>query len=290
MVAFFQSFYWLFVYRPKVIISFGGYLSVPVVFSGFIQSIPIVSHEQTLNLGLSNKINAFFSKKMCVSWPSVLKRIKGDNIVLTGLPLRSAILKPESHEIYSQLKKENLPIVFITGGNQGSHFINNLVKDALAELLVGYVLIHQVGVSEKYHDLQKIEEEIRKLPGILQKRYIIKQHFSPDEIGGIYLVSDIVVGRSGINTVSELLYLKKKAILIPLPFSAAKEQQENAKLLEGAGLAIVLNQYQTSKKTLIETLFKIQSLKINTRVYVEYENLFPKASKKIADEIWQLIK
>jgi len=79
--------------RPKVVFSFGSYVSVPVVFSAWLLGIPIMMHQQTLVKGKADSINSRFAKKIAVSWESSLDDFSGDKTVLTGNPLRQDIFK-----------------------------------------------------------------------------------------------------------------------------------------------------------------------------------------------------
>lgn len=65
-IGFIQSFYYLIKFKPTVILSFGGYVALPVALAGWMLKIPIVTHEQSVVPGLANKIIFKFAKKsMC---------------------------------------------------------------------------------------------------------------------------------------------------------------------------------------------------------------------------------
>jgi UDP-N-acetylglucosamine--N-acetylmuramyl-(pentapeptide) pyrophosphoryl-undecaprenol N-acetylglucosamine transferase len=63
-----------------------------------------------------------------------------------------------------------------------------------------------------------------------------------EEMHKIYAAVDLIISRSGASTISELLYLKKPAILIPLPSSAGGHQKENAKILSETGAAVLFEE------------------------------------------------
>jgi len=71
-----QSFYYLLKFKPNVILSFGGYLALPVALAGWILRIPIVTHEQSVIPGLATRIITHFAKKICVSWPQTMEMLK----------------------------------------------------------------------------------------------------------------------------------------------------------------------------------------------------------------------
>src|SRR3989344_4966493 len=81
--------------RPQAILSFGSYVAAPVVVAGWILGIPIITHEQTLRSGLSNKLIARFSKKIAVSWEESLEHFPKNKTVLVGNPIRADLLNLE---------------------------------------------------------------------------------------------------------------------------------------------------------------------------------------------------
>lgn len=217
--------------KPDVILGFGGYVSLPVIISAFILKIPVVIHEQTLEAGFANKLASKFAKKICISWESSNKFFPKEKIVLTGNPLRKEILTGKKRKKERKDKK----IIYITGGSSGSHFINVMIENTLDKLLKDYFIIHQVGDS-KYQDYQRLNEKKKKLNKDFSKSYVLAKHFSAKETVKIINNSDLVIGRAGINTITELIYLEKPALLIPLPVAQKNEQLNNSKFLRTLGL------------------------------------------------------
>ena len=80
-------------FNPDVVVTFGGYVGLPVALASSILKIPVVLHEQTQNAGLSSKLIAKVASVICVSFDSSLKHFKQKNVVLTGNPIREEILK-----------------------------------------------------------------------------------------------------------------------------------------------------------------------------------------------------
>ena len=91
-LGFIQSLKILRKIKPEVVLGFGGYISLPVVLAAAFLKIPIVIHEQTLEAGFANKIEAKFARKICISWQSSEKYFPKEKTVLTGNPLRQVIL------------------------------------------------------------------------------------------------------------------------------------------------------------------------------------------------------
>jgi UDP-N-acetylglucosamine--N-acetylmuramyl-(pentapeptide) pyrophosphoryl-undecaprenol N-acetylglucosamine transferase len=252
--GFFQAFWLLLRVRPKLIISFGGYLAAPVVLAGFFLRIPAVTHEQTVVSGWANRFISLFAKKIFVSWKQSLRFFPAKKTILTGNPLRQAIFEVRTKRF---LFPDDFPVVYITGGKQGAHFINEALRASLSQFLKRYNIIHQTGSSSTYRDYQKLTILKSHLPKKLARRYLVQEYFGEDEIGAVFDACSLVVGRAGANIIYEIATLGKPAILIPLPSTSHNEQVENAKMLEKAGLAKVILQKNLSSQLLLDTLSKV---------------------------------
>ncbi len=245
-----KSFLILIEFRPDVVVGFGGYVSIPVVLCAFILKIPVVIHEQTMEAGLANKLVCRFAKKICISWNSSRQYFPKSKVVFTGNPIRNFPILNSQFSIFSN----KLPTIYITGGSSGSHFINVLIEEIIKELLKTYNIIHQVGDAHEFHDFNRLEQIKKSLPEELRDNYILEKFIDPSEIGDLINSSSLIITRSGMNTVTELIYFEKPAILIPLPFSQNGEQLKNAKFLEKIGLGIVLQQSGLNQKKLLQTI------------------------------------
>jgi len=252
-LAFVYAFFFLAKTRPGVFLSFGGYVSVPIVVAGWIWRIPILTHEQTTVLGLANKINSFFASKVLVSFPESLRYFPRQKVVLTGNPIRKEIFSSRVSPIASHMSSEKLPLIYITGGNQGAKIINQAVVEILPKLLEKYRVIHQCGKL----DYQRLQTPDSRLTARLKKRYLLTDYVGLQDIGWVLNRADLVISRSGANIVSDLAALGKVAILIPIPWTSENEQVKNAALLVKAGTSIVLLQLDLSGQSLLEKVKKV---------------------------------
>jgi UDP-N-acetylglucosamine--N-acetylmuramyl-(pentapeptide) pyrophosphoryl-undecaprenol N-acetylglucosamine transferase len=253
--------------KPDIVLGFGGYISMPVIISAFILKIPIVIHEQTLEAGFANKMSSKFAKKICISWKSSEKFFPKEKIVLTGNPLRKKILEVKNkNKNKSKIKK-----IYITGGSSGSHFMNILVENSLSRLLGNYSIVHQTGES-KYEDFERLKEKKEKLNKDLVDNYKIVKFLSSVDAANLISSVDLVIGRAGINTVTELIYLEKPALLIPLAVSQKSEQLKNAMFLKDLGLGEVLKQKELSEdifcSMVSNMLGKIETYKLKENIFI----------------------
>jgi UDP-N-acetylglucosamine--N-acetylmuramyl-(pentapeptide) pyrophosphoryl-undecaprenol N-acetylglucosamine transferase len=229
-------------YRPNIILSFGGYVALPVVLVGKIFGIRVVTHEQTLSLGLANKIIERLADKVLVSYPQQADQ----RHVYTGNPIRREIL-----EVGNCHPRKNL--IFVTGGNQGSHVLNMALMEALPTLLKKYSVVHQTGDS-KFGDYDNLYNRYKN-----NKNYKIYRFLSGKEMAENLSLASLVICRSGANTVTELRYLGKPAILVPIFWSGGNEQVKNAQIIVRAGQGEMLTEDQLSSRSLVTLVNKMFS-------------------------------
>jgi len=285
--GFILSFYHLARIKPDVILSFGSYVGVPVVIAGWLLRILIVIHEQTTVVGLGNKINSFFARKICVSWPQNLDHSTKSKTILTGNPIRHDIFKTNK-AILSTLKFEKgKPLILVTGGNQGSHRINVAIEGALEKLLAKYNLFHQTGHLATFGDFERLEEKRDKLPAKLKDNYHLKKYVTGEEWGTLLSKADLVISRAGINTITELLALGKPQLLIPIPWLPGDEQTKNAQIVQKIGLTEILHQDDLTPNNLFE---KIETMMAKIQKYRQAGDknkslIIKNATQKIVDEL-----
>jgi UDP-N-acetylglucosamine--N-acetylmuramyl-(pentapeptide) pyrophosphoryl-undecaprenol N-acetylglucosamine transferase len=262
--GFSQAFHVVRNYQPDVVLSFGGYVSVPVAYAARLFRIPIVVHEQILGAGLANKVAAKFAKKVCVSWEQSTRFFPKEKVVLTGNPVRSVLTlsKDRPHPVPPLSSKRapshslsplpflseegsaasKKPMIYVTGGSGGAHAINVLIEGCLEKLLERFTVVHQTGDAQEFGDFDRLTAIRAQLPEALQKRYILAKFVPPAEVFTILQTAALVISRSGMNTVTELLSFNKPCLLIPLPFGQKNEQLENALFVKKLGLGEVAEQ------------------------------------------------
>lgn len=255
-LSFFQSLYLLLKVKPDVVMSFGGYVALSVSLTAYLLKIPIITHEQTHVLGLTNRIISRFAKVMCLSWQNTKNVPIATKIVLTGNPIRTSIISPKKSKLVNFGNKD-LPLVYITGGSLGSQSINKVIRQTLPFFASHFRIIHQCGSAEGGKDYFFLLKRRNSLPRSVQKNYRLTKHIDSADIGGVIHESLFIVGRSGANTVAEITILGKPAIFIPLPWAADNEQEQNARVLVGRGSAIIIKQEDFTNGKFKETLQEI---------------------------------
>lgn len=230
-------------FRPDVVLSTGGYAAVPIGLAARLLHQPLVVHEQTVRLGLANRLLVHGATRIAISESSTMdllpRAVRGRTIV-TGNPIRPVLLSGEAARAGATLDLHgfdpDMPVVYVTGGAQGSVQINRLVAECLPWLLRRANVIHQCGAA----NTEAMAEQAERLPETLAARYRAVGFISgglPD----VLALTDVVISRSGAGTVAELTALGKPAVLLPLSSSAGNEQVHNARRLRDVGAAEVLD-------------------------------------------------
>lgn len=270
-------------FQPDVVLTFGGYIVVPVAIAAKMLRIPVVMHEQTLRAGLANKIVSKVADKICISWEYSARLFPAAKTVMTGNPLRKEFLE---HTDKAPIRSNNKhPLIYITGGSGGAHGINVLVERSLEKLVEKNLVIHQTGDAKEFGDYDRLRRLKSIMTPHLQKRYEVTKFVPSDQVVSMLLNADLVIARSGIGTVSELLYLGKPCMLIPLPHGQHNEQLLNAQFVQSTGLGEVVDQESLTPDTFYE---KVEAMLANIAEYkshaVETHKLIHRdAAQKIID-------
>lgn len=252
-VGFLQALYVTFKEKPDVVLSFGGYVAVPVVISAYLLSIPVIIHEQTLISGLANTLTGYFATKIAVSFLKEYNFSK-EKVVLTGNPIRKEVISPTYTRSPVQqfvLSAKGWPLLLITGGNQGSHIINQAIFEILNDLTNFAYVLHQSGDSV-YQDFERLEKQKKQIAN--PQRYLVKKWLDADEMGFSLKRADLAIARAGMNFLQEAAYYGVPTLVIPIPYLYQDEQNINAKFFEKLKLVKILPQNKLTPKSLLKRL------------------------------------
>lgn len=242
-VGFIGALWILLWYRPTMIMSFGGYVALPVVLAAWLLGIGVITHEQTEDLGLANKIIARFARVVLLARKS-------------GVPIRSMLFYPPEQTSFSIEGKH--PFLYITGGSTGAQSLNALIFPVVNALTKSFTLVHQVGAG----DLERARGIQESLSPETRSRYVIANYFDAADLAWIYHHASLLVGRAGANTVAEAAALGIPSLFIPLPWAAGDEQSKNAQKLVHEGMAVVCEQKSlTTRSLLIQIQDMMRSIK-----------------------------
>lgn len=241
--------------KPNVFVSFGGYIAVPIAIASWIHRVPLITHEQTRSVGISNQLIGRLANKVAVSHPESQQYFPKHKVTVTGNLIRKQLLKKSAPKPSWYSTDSTLPLLYITGGSQGSEVINATVSQSLTRILRDWIVIHQCGAASQTRSyLRELERRKSQLNRAQKNRYFIKEWITEQELAWIYKHAKAAISRAGANTTQELTYYKLPAVLIPLPFSHFQEQQKNAEALAQTGGTFIIAQKNLSPDSLLETL------------------------------------
>ncbi len=233
-------------YRPDVVFSKGGFVSVPVVFAAKHYKIPVIIHESDMTPGLANKLAIPKAVKVCHNFPETAQYLPKNKSVYTGSPIRGELLTGNKLAGLDMCHfTANKPVIMVIGGSLGAVAVNNAVRSALPELLKNFQIVHLCGKG-------KVDASLENTPGYIQFEYI------KAELKNLFAMADIVISRAGANAICELLALKKPSILIPLSANASRgDQLLNAASFNKQGFSEVIEEENLTDELLINTVNKV---------------------------------
>lgn len=224
-----QSFFVLSKFKPNLVVSAGGFVSVPLIWVAWILGIPVYLHQEDLKIGLANLLMAPFARSVTAVFPETAKRFPHPRARAVGNPVREEVLKA------SEIPKEEarrrfgfspgLPVLLVLGGGTGALGLNRAISADRSELIKSFNIIHIVG---------KGKGEAKKENG-----YFSAEFLGREELPYAFAAADIALSRAGMGTISELAALNLPVVLAPIYKS---HQEENAAYLSKKGAAFVLNE------------------------------------------------
>ena len=230
-------------YRPDIVFSKGGFVSVPVVLAAKHYKIPVIIHESDMTPGLANKICIPAAKKVCCNFPETLNYLPKDKAVLSGSPIREELLTGDrlSGLQYAGLSA-NRPVILVIGGSLGSVTVNHAVRSILPKLLSQFQVIHICGKGN-------LDESLIGTSGYVQYEYVDKP------LRHLFAAADLTISRAGANSICEILALRKPNILIPLSAAASRgDQILNANSFAKQGFSTVLEEEVLTSDTLYQAV------------------------------------
>ncbi len=230
-------------YKPDIVFSKGGFVSVPVVVAAHRLHIPVVVHESDITPGLANKLCFPYAAKICCNFPETLNYLPKEKSVLTGSPIRAELLSgSKAAGLALTGFSGSKPVLLIIGGSLGSVKINTSVRSCLADILSTFDIIHICGKGN-------IDHALTTTNGYKQYEYVSA------ELKDLFALSDVVISRAGANTICELLALKKPNILIPLSSAASRgDQVLNAASYKKQGFSCVLTEEELTDSSLLAAI------------------------------------
>lgn len=224
--------------KPKLVFAKGGFVSVPVAYGAWLHHVPLLLHESDITLGLANKLCAPVAKVVCTTFPEAAIAL-GQKGVCTGTPLRPELMCGRRGDGLALCGfSADRPVLMMMGGSLGATSVNAVLRAALPLLTLRFQVLHVCGKGN-------LDDSLNGLPGYKQFAFL------QQELPHAFAAADVLLSRAGSNTLSEILALRKPALLVPYPATASRgDQIANAHSMERRNLAAVLPQEQLTPETL----------------------------------------
>lgn len=240
-VGIIQSYCRMLTLRPDVVFSKGGFVALPVVVGAWLNRIPVIAHESDISPGLANRLSFPFVNKICVTFDVAINHFKQkDKVEVTGTPIRQQLFQGNKEKGLALCGfDQKKPTLLVVGGSLGSDVLNKAVRDALHELMHRYQVIHLCGKGKR-SDV------------VTNNSLYYQLEYANEELPDLLAASDVVISRSGANSLYELLALAKPHVLVPLSLKASRgDQIQNANYFKKKGISTVIDEESLSAETLL---------------------------------------
>jgi UDP-N-acetylglucosamine--N-acetylmuramyl-(pentapeptide) pyrophosphoryl-undecaprenol N-acetylglucosamine transferase len=231
-----------------------------------------------------------FSRYVALSYDMSDRYFRSNKIVITGNPIRSEIINGNRARGYERWGfTESRPTVLIVGGSQGAKAVNDAVLRVLPEMAQMAQVLHITG-HNLYEDALDLAGEQGFKSG--RHRYVAVPFLNRAEMADAYAVADIVISRSGANSITEMAATKKVVIFVPLARSANNHQYMNAYEIAKIGGALVLEESNLGGHLLTEKITQLlHNKELRTQLQEKIHTFYnPQAAAKIAEGIMKMIE
>jgi UDP-N-acetylglucosamine--N-acetylmuramyl-(pentapeptide) pyrophosphoryl-undecaprenol N-acetylglucosamine transferase len=280
IAAFFQSIKILHKTKPNIIIAAGSYISVPVVWAGAFLKIPVLVHQQDIQIGLANKLMSRHAKKITVSLKDSLENFPKEKTVYTGNPVREEIFARQNFKnIKEKYKLEDLPTILFIGGGTGAKPISQAVINHLEDLLEFSNIFHITGKNKKID----VQNNIKNIHRYYQLDFVGKEIFA------IMDFVDLIISRAGMSTLSELAVLGKPTIIIPMPNT---HQEKNANVFYKNNAAVIVQQKYLNDNSFVKIILdlinkkpRLDNLSLNIKKMIPQD-----AAERVSEVVMDIIE
>ena len=237
-------------FKPQVAVGVGGYASGPTLNKAAAMGVPCLIQEQNSYAGVTNKLLAKKAAKICVAYEGMERFFPADKIILTGNPVRQALLdttitREEAIKTFGLDPAKKT--ILLVGGSLGARTINESVLQHLD--LVKGTDVQFIWQTGKYYSAEIAKRlEGQNIPNLVVTDFIT-------DMGAAYKAADLVISRAGASSISEFCLIGKPVILVPSPNVAEDHQTKNALALANRDAAIYVKDAE-APTTLLELAVK----------------------------------
>ena len=243
--------------KPDIVMGTGGYVSGPVLREAAKLGIKTAIHEQNAFPGITTKMLASKVDRVMLAMPEAEKHINVKrDYVITGNPVRQDFLNLDKSTARKNLQLDNRPVILSFGGSLGARAINESVAELIANNWQEgkYIFIHSTGASgyDAFINTLTTKGVNVNAENVRILKYI-------DNMAECMAAADLVIGRAGAITLTELEAAGRASILIPSPYVAENHQFHNAMTLKTKNAAEVIEEKNLNGETLTKAVNELLS-------------------------------
>jgi UDP-N-acetylglucosamine--N-acetylmuramyl-(pentapeptide) pyrophosphoryl-undecaprenol N-acetylglucosamine transferase len=238
-------------FKPHAVLGTGGYASFPALRAASSLKIRVLVHESNAYPGITTRAAAKRADAVLVGMESCRAAYKDQSRVhVVGTPVRPEFFSAGRMSARETLRLDNRPVVYSTFGSQGARDMNRIMLEMMKLEGGEWQHIHAAG-PKRVDALAKTAAEQGLVFGGETGLRLMGYMYTQAEA---FAAADVIISRAGAATLAELAAAGKPAILIPSPNVVADHQTANAKMIEGAGGAVVLPEAGLTAETLYNTV------------------------------------
>ncbi len=229
--------------KPRAVLGMGGYVSGPVCLAARLCGKRLLVHEQNAVSGYTNRILKRFANRVMEAVPGTFAQ--ASDVVHTGNPVRREILAIDVPQQRLGARLSDAAIrVLVLGGSQGAKTLNEIVPRALQSVQAELQIRHQAGAKWLSETQQHYRDGAHEISVV---QFI-------EEMAEAYAWADLVICRAGAMTVAELAATGVASILVPFPHAVDDHQTANARHLETAGAALIMQESSLNETNLADVV------------------------------------
>lgn len=236
-------------FRPDLVVTTGGFVAFPCLWSAWLMGIPFVLHEQNAAMGFTNRLFAGRASRVLLTYAEAYAE-KSDRVVLTGNPVRGAFRTRQPIQGRFPKKPGEFWILAV-GGSRGATSLNRACVELARDVLPRHPELRLLQITGE-RDYEEIKAQVPSQSGHVILPYL-------HEMREAFGVADLLVSRAGATILAEIACEGKPAILVPYPHATDNHQEKNARILETHGAARVLLDHELSGARLEQMIVDLRT-------------------------------
>jgi UDP-N-acetylglucosamine--N-acetylmuramyl-(pentapeptide) pyrophosphoryl-undecaprenol N-acetylglucosamine transferase len=272
--------------KPKAVVGFGGYASVPTMLAACSGDYKTALHEQNAVLGRANRLLATRVDRIATSFENIqgIPVEAKSKVVRTGMPVRDMVITCASQP-YPALAPDTPVRIMVMGGSMGARVMSDVVPAAIAQL--PETLRQRLHITQQCRpeDIERVKTAYANMGVTVE----LDRFFS--DIPERLAASHLLIARSGASTVAEVTVIGRPSVLVPYPHAIDNHQDRNAHAVDEAGAGWLIPETSFSPELLAKRLQALVEMPATLNNAAECSKAIGRADavKELADLVCQLM-